>query len=395
MQTLPPVPRTSEGQRGLSGSSGRVTILFVIDSLQGAAGGTEQHLLFLLRELPRDRFHVHFAVLSAFGNCDSTEFPVPPAMPNGRPRSWLRPLRQVQWLRALISMLKPHIVQAMCPRSEADSLLAAKFSAQTTVLGVRRNTGYWHNQLTLWRARLLSRLGGTYVANCGAARDFAVRNEWIAQDRVTVIRNPVLRQRLEEGLASPPSRGDLGIAADEWVVGMVATIRPVKDHRTFLCSARLVLDRYPMTRFLLIGTEDPKCARELRALSRTLGIERQLTWVGPVKNPLHLLPLFDVAVLSSRSEGMSNALLEYAAAGIATVATDVGAAREIIDDEVCGFLVQPRSPEAMADRICRLLRDDTLRRQFGEKAQRKIRESFSEEEILGEYSRLYLRLAGR
>jgi glycosyltransferase involved in cell wall biosynthesis len=126
-----------------------------------------------------------------------------------------------------------------------------------------------------------------------------------------------------------------------------------------------------------------------------LGIEGQVSWTGSVANPYSLLPHFDVGVLSSRSEGFSNALLEYAAAGVAAVATDVGGTREIVRDGQTGFLVPPGSPALMAERICRLLRDEQLRARLGENARRRAHARFSEETILGHYSDLYVSLARR
>jgi glycosyltransferase involved in cell wall biosynthesis len=105
--------------------------------------------------------------------------------------------------------------------------------------------------------------------------------------------------------------------------------------------------------------------------------------------------LVDVAVLSSQSEAMSNAIVEYMAAGVATVATSVGGTPEVVEENVTGFLVPPRSPETMANRICRLLEDDALRRQLGENAQRRAQKLWSEDKVLEQYSVLYRRLAGK
>ena len=168
--------------------------------------------------------------------------------------------------------------------------------------------------------------------------------------RVSVIENPLSTRRLQEGLANVP-RSSLGILDGEQVVGMVATVRPIKDYATFLRSARLVLDKHPNTRFLAIGDQEVEYAREMRRLGQDLGIDGRVSWVGPLANPISALPRVDVAVLSSRSEAFSNALLEYAAAGVAAVATDVGGSREIVQNAVTGFLVPPRSPELLADRV--------------------------------------------
>jgi glycosyltransferase involved in cell wall biosynthesis len=315
-----------------------------------------------------------------------------------RGRARIGPAGALGRLRRLVQLIEAvhaDVVHAFCRRSELFAILAARWAGRGRVLGVRRNIGYWHNGFTRWTARIVGLGGAAYAANCEAAREFATRVEWIPRRRVSVIQNPLLTSRRQEGLASVPPRSALGILDGEQVVGMVATIRPIKDYGTFLRSARLVLDKHSHTRFLAIGDQDPDYAREMRQLAHDLGINGHVSWVGRVANPLSVLPLVDVAVLSSRSEGFSNALLEYATAGAAIVVTNVGGVPEIVDDGAPGFLVPPRSPELMANRCCGLLEDESLRKRLGQNAQRRVRENWSQETILEQYATLYRRLAGK
>ena len=287
------------------------------------------------------------------------------------------------------------MVHAFCHTSEHYAILATRLADRGKVLGVRRNIGYWHTWRSRWTARLFAALGARYAANCEAACQFAAKVEWIPRDHITVIRNPVPTKCLAEGLAAVPPRSALGLADGERVVGMVAEVRPIKDYETFCRAARLVLDEHPNTRFFAIGPEQADYARRVRQLACQLGIDAHVTWMGPLPNPLSVVALMDVAVLSSRSEAFSNAVLEYGAAGVPAVATDVGGTRELIDDGRTGFLVPPQSPEVMAERICRLLADADLRKTLGDAARQKVQKVFSEERILNEYGRMYSRLAGR
>src|SRR5208283_2835097 len=121
---------------------------------------------------------------------------------------------------------------------------------------------------------------------------------------------------------------------------------------------------------------------------------RQVTWLGPMPNPLTVVPLFDVAVLSSQSEAMSNSVMEYTAAGVPTVATDVGGTREILQDGDTGFLVPAQAPGVLAERIGRLLADRTLRDTLGQNARDRANTVFSQVRILAQYAELYARVAG-
>ena len=372
----------------------KIKILFLVDDWCGPEGGTEQHMLFLQRELPRAQYDLHFAVLSRLQRSTPDDFPVRPITLNsGAFAGRRRALMRVRQLARLIRELEIDVVHAFCRTSELNGLLAVKMAHRAQVLGVRRNLGYWHTARTRWIARLVSAMGAQYAANCEAARDFAADVEWISRRRVCVIRNPAPSTRLEQGLAAVGPRSALGILDGEQVVCIVATVRPIKDYETFLRAARLVIDERPRTRFLVIGVEEPDYAEQMRQLARELKINRQVSWLGPIANPLSILPHVDVAVLSSLSEALSNSLIEYAAAGKPAVATDVGGAREAIVDGETGFIVPPRAAEAMAERIGRLLGDESLRRRMGQAAQRRSTALFSERAVLSEYAELYARLA--
>jgi L-malate glycosyltransferase len=377
-----------------STSDTAIQVLLLIDQFYAGYGGTEQHLLFLLRTLPSRRVEPHFAVLSGIRRCDPMNFPVSPVIlseaclqgPIGLCRRILR-------LASLISSRRVDVVHTFCPISEIAALVATRLARRGKVLGVRRNVGYWHNFWTLGRARLVRFLGAQYVANCMAAREYSVAAEWIPHERISVIYNPVAMQRLNEGLAQVPDRTDLGIRNGDHVVGMVATVRPVKDYATFLQAARLVLNRFPKTAFVAVGHPVDDYLAELQKLAAELRIESHISWLGAVQNPFSLLPHFDIGVLSSLSEGFSNALLEYSAAGIPIVATEVGGTSEIVVNGQTGFLVQPQNAKALADRICTLLENQQLRKQFGSKARERTCALFSQEACLDAYVALYERLA--
>ncbi len=375
-------------------ASEKIRVLFLIDNVGGSEGGTEQHLLFLQRELPRDLLDLHFGVLTGLERIRAEDFPVRPVMLNGFAHGWRGGLARIRRLAAYIKTNEIDVVHAFGLASELQACLAVRLAGRGKVLGVRRNIGYCQTWRSRWIGRLVGLLGAQYAANCEAARDFAARVEWIGRRRVTVIRNPVQAKRIEEGLARVPPRSSLGIADGEQAVGIVATVRPVKDYATFLRAARLVLDDHPQTRFLVIGTEEPDYKAQMLQLVDELGIERHVAWLGSMPNPLCVVPLFHVAVLSSYSEAMSNAVIEYAAAGVATVATDVGGTREVVEDGQTGFLVPARDPQAMAKRISQLLADAELRRAMGEKARLRMRGLFSQRNVLMDYAALYARLAG-
>jgi glycosyltransferase involved in cell wall biosynthesis len=87
-------------------------------------------------------------------------------------------------------------------------------------------------------------------------------------------------------------------------------------------------------------------------------------------------------------------LIEYAAAGISTVATDVGGNREIVENGVSGFLVPPQAETLLAERIIELLQNPEKRRTMGEKGRILVQTKFAQDRILEQYYDFYRNLGG-
>jgi glycosyltransferase involved in cell wall biosynthesis len=94
-------------------------------------------------------------------------------------------------------------------------------------------------------------------------------------------------------------------------------------------------------------------------------------------------------VLCSETESAPLTLLEGMSCGLPVVATEVGGIPEIVEDGVNGFLVQPKHPEAIAERILELNEDGALRRKLGEAARRTVLERYTADRVLGQYEEIY------
>lgn len=372
----------------------RVRILFLLDQLASGRGGSEQHLLWLLERLPTDRFDTHFVVMTAVRTCDPKSLPICPIVLSVRVG-----LGKLHWgrrLKHLMRLIRQHdidVVQSFCRESELFALFATRLAGQGRVIGARRNTGYALRTKDRLFSLCFSQLIAGYVANSAAAKQVAVRGEGIRGDKIVVIPNPVFEQRITSGVVGLVPRVALAAEAEAQIIGMVATGRPIKDHLTLMRAARIVVDRYPRARFVLVGEWQKKYLKEVDALIAELNLLDNVLFYGGIDNPFSLIPHFDVGVLSSQSESFSNSVLEYAAAGIPAVVTDVGGLREIVHEGKNGFVVPPRDPVALAEKVCVLLSDPELRRRFGEYGRNHVRAHYGEEEVLRRYCEVYERVA--
>jgi glycosyltransferase involved in cell wall biosynthesis len=154
------------------------------------------------------------------------------------------------------------------------------------------------------------------------------------------------------------------------VVGIVAALRPEKDHETFLQAAAVIKEEAPNVRFRIIGDGPRKLT--LQNLAARLDIADATEFVGWQAVNAELLSKLDVLVLSSASETFPAVILESFSARVPVVATDVGSVAEMFSSEECGVLVPPRDPFALGDAVLRLLRDPDGTRAMSERACRAV-----------------------
>jgi glycosyltransferase involved in cell wall biosynthesis len=190
---------------------------------------------------------------------------------------------------------------------------------------------------------------------------------------------------------------------DEFRIGFVGRIVPIKDVKTFIRALKLVVDVVPGARGVLVGPtdEDPDYVAECRMLAATLGLGDRLAFTGSADVREHY-PRLDALVLTSVSEGLPLVVLEAGAAGIPVVATDVGACRELLEGRTpedralgaSGIVTGLADPGATARALLTLARDPGLRQEMGRAARARVRAAYHETDLLRSYREIYERLAG-
>ena len=248
----------------------------------------------------------------------------------------------------------------------------------------RRLSGRIRTRRLLQRADLLVAVSAEIAAEMVEAG--------ASPDRVRIIRNGVDVDRFAP-LGTDTRvrrRAEWGWSADELITVFVGRIAEEKRVEMLIESWRETHRSLASPGTLVIAGEGPE--RE-RLEAATAG--ESVVWLGIVDDPSALLSCADVFVLASAAEGLSNALLEAAAAGLGIVVTDVGGAREVIDDGETGLVIPPDDPGALADAMKTLLGDPDLRHLMGGSARVAVAEQFGADRVADAYAGLYRELAGR
>jgi glycosyltransferase involved in cell wall biosynthesis len=208
----------------------------------------------------------------------------------------------------------------------------------------------------------------------------------IEDSRIDVIPNGIDLGGFVRGSAGAAARSLAGIPAGAKVVGMIANLVPVKDHRVLLAAVPRILGRFPETRFLLIG--DGPLRGRLAAEAERLGVSRSVHFLGYRSDVTEVIPLFDVSVLCSKVEVHPISLIESMACGIPVVAPDVGGIPEICENGETGVLVPQGDPHALADALNSLLANPALARSMGDRGKRSALRRFSKEGMVRSFEAL-------
>ncbi len=215
-------------------------------------------------------------------------------------------------------------------------------------------------------------------------------------ERISIIPNGVAIDRFDS--IRDQRRAARRIQPERMNVGFLGRIVEIKDVKTLLRAAAIVVAKMPQAKFLVMGPfdEDLEYAEECRQLANQLGIDDSVEFSGS-KTLEQALPPTDLMVLSSVSEGLPFVALEAFAAGIPLVATDVGSCRELIEgrtDETpvlgpAGTIVPVGEPDALADAIIKILGNRALQDQLGAAGRRRVELTYAEPEVIGAYRELY------
>ncbi len=349
-------------------------------------GGSERQFVTLARALRREAFRVELGCLGRLGVFNNGLGDVPEFPPGGKLYGW-QSLRARLALGRRLRSRRIAVAHSFDFYSNLMMIPAAKFAGVPVVIGSQRQLGdlLSKGQVTAQNAAFC--LADCVVCNSRAAADRLTR-AGLPDHKIKVIPNALPQEAFAETApALPRSESVLR-------VGMIARMNnPVKNYPVLLDAAARLAAKYSNVEFLLAG--DGPLRPELESMAKSLGIERQVRFLGDRSDIPAVLASMDISVLTSHSESLSNAILESMAAGLPVVATRVGGNPDLVHEGETGFLIPPGDAASLAEAIERLLAAPELRREFGRKAKAFALENFSLTRVRDQYERLYTALLAR
>lgn len=205
----------------------------------------------------------------------------------------------------------------------------------------------------------------------------------IYPSKITYIPNFSIRQKPDSNKAKTILKSD--------VVKFVclANLREQKDHFTLLNAFESVIGKHNNVHLYLMGMgENNPYQEKLVMLMKSDKLKNHVTWLGVVEHPMDILQQCDIAVISSTSEGLPLALIEYGQARLAVITTNVGQIPQYIDDKN-GILVNPKDTDSLADKMTLLIEDEKLRHTLAENWHTEVKNSFDTEILFGRILEIY------
>jgi len=367
-------------------------ILFIIDELR-EPGGAERALLKTIRLLPRDRFQPHLLTLRADPDPDLIRDVSCPVYIFPLARTYdLKALVVARRLIRLIRSLKPGIVQTFFETSDLWAGPIARLTGVPVVISSRRDMGILRSRKHRLAYRALGRIFDQTHAVSEVVRQEFIQKDRLRPSRVVTVYNGVTLDRIDSVSTSECTRvrHELNLGETSHIITALGHIRRVKGLDVLIRAVPAVQRRFPNAVFIIAGeTHEAEHGRELSRLCAELGVTNRVRFLGGIPDPLPLLKASDVFCLPSRSEGLSNALLEAMACGLPAVATRVGGNPEVIDDGRNGYIVESEDANALAERLSDLLDNQQVRADMGRMARSTVEDRFSDEQMIARVVREY------
>jgi glycosyltransferase involved in cell wall biosynthesis len=380
---------------------GRAPVRVLLIASDLGPGGSERQALALSRRLPRDRFTPAFVLIGErgiFGDIAEAEGIEVTALELSSPG-------EVGYLRFTFGVVRAagrffsavrrgrfDIVDAWLYKGYWLAAITHRLVGIPIVVAGRRSLSEFKGRWG-WPAKTIDgfarREARVIVANSEHVRRDVIQREGVDPDRIIVIRNGVELPPAADASMRRATRAAWGAADDVFVVGCVSNLKPRKGISQLL-EAFASLDGPATLRLVIIG-EGPS-RDSLTHLARVVGIADRVLFVGTEPNVPAQLPGFDLFVHPSETEGLPNAVLEAAAAGLPIVATDVGGTSEIVLDRETGMLVASGDVAAMASAIAALRGDPAARSRLGRAARDRVESAFGMDRFVAETADLYARL---
>lgn len=373
----------------------RYNILYVVTKLE--LGGAQKQALSLMRHLNKEEYNISlftaYAGLLMDEALDISGITIKKSRFLERPISPLKDLLALFEIYGFIKEKQIDIVHTHSSKAGIVGRLAAVLAKVRiiahTVHGWSFNDDqpFWTRLLYIWLERWIGGFTNRLIVVSRYDQEKGLSNNIASEDRYSLIRYGIDFAEFSGKQTVGKVRQELGIGADDLVVGMVACFKLQKSPGDFVRLAGLINQSLPRVKFILVG--DGALRENIEDLISQYNLQKNMFLLGWRDDVPEILSAIDVFVLTSLWEGLPISVLEAFVSHKPVVATDTGGIREVVFENKTGFLVSPGDIKAMAKKVQILLNDKSLRLKIGDNAHSSLGISYRLDYMVSSTKDLY------
>ena len=361
---------------------GPLRTVFMLSSMP--VGGAETLLVNMVRRFRPDRIEPLIVCTKEpgpLGEQLSFDFPVT--------SNWLFNKYDFTIVPRLASYFRRERIDALVTVGAGDKMfwgrLAASMAKLPVICSALHSTG-WPDGVGRLN-RLLTPWTDRYIAVAKSHSSFLVDWTRFPESKVAVIPNGVDTDLFRfHATARVSVRQELGLPETVRLIGIVAALRPEKNHGMFLDVAKKISQRFPTAYFLIVGDGPERNAIE-RKIDQ-LALKDRVLLLGTRKDMPRLVASLDVFALTSHNEASPVSILEALSSSVPVVSTRVGSVAETVMDDWNGFTVEPGNTEAFSSRVTTLLQNPDLAVSFGSNGRDHVVSRYSLDTMVKGYEEL-------
>lgn len=364
-------------------------VFFLIDHFKDPFAGTEGQVYALIKGLMARNIEAQLAVFKPSEYILKQQFPCPVKVLD---------IKKMLSLKAIAALLK---LGFYLKRNDF-KLVHIYFNDASVIAPVilrcfglkvvisRRDMGFWYTPMLAKILKFNAKFVNACICNSHAVKAKTMEVENLALAKMHVVYNGLPEYKISPDDVDKAETIKEFLPPSNKIIGIVANIRPIKRIQDLIYAAEKVAAQKKFDfKIAIVGGGDES---ELAALCKLLNITDKVIFLGAQKNVEKYLKNFDIAVLTSDSEGLSNSMIEYMAAGKPVVCSNVGGNNELIKHGLNGYLYPVGDIQQLSNYLIALLESADDRKAFGLNGQRQVIENFSMNNMINDTLKVYSQL---
>ena len=345
--------------------------LFILGQL--SVGGTENQVLMLLKSMKDKNENVQLiAFRGGPGESFLRQANIPYGILSGEENRF-KSYRAIKIIIALFHILSREeklLIEAFLPQVSIITVLINLSLKKKHKVIVNRRSLYFYRSNMIYRIldSLASRQADLVVANSKSVYSDIIKCDGIKSEKVSIIPNGIELFATEESILDHPN------------IYCIANLHKYKDHKYLIESFSKIADKFPNTDLIIYG-EGPEL-ENLKFQIQQLGLNERVHLHGLKVNAKCLLAPESIFMLPSKTEGMSNALMEAMSIGMVCIARDVGGNAELIGNS--GIIIDLEHEQFLPETLSEMLSDKDKRKELSRKAYERVRQVYTIEKVVAQ-----------